>query len=360
MIQRLHHIPIILLSVFWAAGCAHFSETFTESPGSGASGSGYYLEKADNLIQKDELQLAAGYLEIARQLDTENKKISLKINMVKDEIFKKADHHFKKGSAALERHDRSSACEEFLTVLRYFPEHKAALNSLKNKIHPETHFTYSIQKGDTPRTIAEKVYNNADLAFLVEYFIPAEKQGGEASLCLIHLPVLEKKWIQHPRRETVTITSVKSKPDDEKDDQKRALAKQLFEKGKYEKVIPLTQEMVEKKPDDPEVMKLYNYSCYYQGKLLFKKKQFIPAMKMLNQVTMELTEMDRLKSDLRIAMQNQSEIHYRRGVTFFVNEDLEKAIAEWEKTLALAPENQKARKAMENARNLLQKLEGVQ
>jgi len=360
MIQRLHHIPIILLSVLWISGCAHFSEMLTEPPGSGVPGSGYYLEKADNLIQEDELPLAISYLEIARQLDPENKKIPLKINMVKDEIFKKADHHFKKGSAALERHDQSAACKEFLTVLRYFPEHKAALNSLKNKVSPETHFTYSVQKGDTSRTIAEKVYKNADLAFLVEYFIPAEKQEGEESLCLIHLPVLEKKWIQHPRRETPTTSTMKSRSDNEKDNLKRALAKQLFEKGNYNKVIPITQAMIEKNPDDPEVMKLYNYSCYYEGKNLFKKKQFIPAMKMLSQVTMDLKGIDQLKSDLRIAMQNQSEIYYRRGVTFFVNEDLEKAIAEWEKALALAPENQKARKAIENASNLLQKLEGVQ
>ncbi len=359
MTPRLHHITIILLSVLWIAGCAHFSEPFTES-GSGVPNSGDYLEKAEQQIQKDELQLAIRFLEIAWQLDPENKKIPLKINMVKDEIFKKADHHFKKGSAALERHDRSEACKEFLTVLRYFPEHKAALNCLKNKISPETHFTYSVQKGDSSRAIAEKVYKNADLAFLVEYFLPSKKQEGESSLCLIHLPVLEKKWMQHPRRETSTIATVKSKPENEKNNPKQALAKQLFEKGKYEKVIPITQEMVEKNPDDPEAMKLYNYSCYYEGKRLFKKKKLILAMTMLNQVTMDLTEMDQLKSDLRIAMQNQSEVHYRRGVTFFVNEDLEKAITEWEKSLALAPENQKARKAIENASNLLQKLEGVQ
>jgi tetratricopeptide (TPR) repeat protein len=360
MIQRLHYITIILLSVFWTAGCAHFSETFTESPGSETPGSGYYLEKADKLIRKDELQIAASYLEIARQLDPGNKKILSKINILKDEIFKKADDHFKKGMAALYRHDPSEARKQFLTVLRYFPEHKAALNCLKNRIHPETHFTYSVQKGDTPQTIAEKVYKNADLAFLVEYFIQSKKQEGELYPSLIHLPVLEKKWIQLPTREKPADSNVKSESDNEKDNPKRALAKQLFEKGNYKKVIAIIQEMVEKNPDDPEVMKLYNYSCYYEGKTLFKKKQFIPAMKMLSQVTMDLKGMDQLKSDLIIAMQNQSEVHYRRGVTFFVNEDLEKAITEWKKTLALAPENQKARKAIENARNLLQKLEGVQ
>ncbi|MBA4368050.1 MAG: hypothetical protein C0403_10495 [Desulfobacterium sp.] len=360
MSQRLHYTTIILLSVFCAAGCAHFSETFTKSPGSETPGSGYYLEKADQQIRKDELQIAASYLEIARQLDPENKKIPLKINIVKDEIFKKADHHFGKGVVALDRHDQSEARKQFLTVLRYFPEHKAALNCLKNRIHPETQFTYSVQKGDTPRTIAEKVYKNADLAFLVEYFIQSKRQEGKLSPFLIHLPVLGKKWIQLPTRETPANITVKSGSDNEKDNQKRALAKQLFEKGNYKKIIPIIQEMVEKNPDDSELMKLYNYSCYYEGKTLFKKKQFIPAMKMLGQVTMDLKGMDQLRSDLIIAMQNQSEIHYRRGVTFFVNEDLEKAITEWEETLALAPENQKARKAIENARNLLKKLEGVQ
>jgi hypothetical protein len=38
---------------------------------------------------------------------------------------------------------------------------------------------------------------------------------------------------------------------------------------------------------------------------------------------------------------------------------LRQAIIEWEKTLALTPENQKAEKAIENAKNLLHKLEGV-
>ena len=51
----------------------------------------------------------------------------------------------------------------------------------------------------------------------------------------------------------------------------------------------------------------------------------------------------------------QAETHYRAGVAHFVNEDLEGAITEWEKTLALNPEHQKAKRDIKDARNLLEK-----
>ena len=44
----------------------------------------------------------------------------------------------------------------------------------------------------------------------------------------------------------------------------------------------------------------------------------------------------------------------------FVNEDLKKAIAEWETALALDPEHPKARKDLENARSLLEKLGNIE
>ncbi|MFH2065506.1 MAG: hypothetical protein ABIK15_09945 [Pseudomonadota bacterium] len=350
---------IILPFLLWIAGCAHLPEAITGSNGSGEFAAGWYMEKADRLIRGDELQLAWNHLDIARQLAPENKEINLKISKLKDEIIQKADHHFKKGVTAYNHHDLTGAKKEFLTVLRYFPEHKAALNYLKNRIHPENHILYPVQKGDTPEAIAQTVYKNKDLAFLIEYCIALEKQEADTQPSLLHLPILEKKWIRHTPRKTAAAIM---KPESESkiiDRQRRMRAKQLFKQGDYQQVISLTEDMIKKNPDDPEVMKLFNYSCYYEGKTLIRKKQLIPARDILNRITMDLTDIDQLRSELRMEMQNQSEFHYRSGVTHFINEDLRQAIIEWEKTLALTPENQKAEKAIENAKNLLHKLEGV-
>jgi len=48
-----------------------------------------------------------------------------------------------------------------------------------------------------------------------------------------------------------------------------------------------------------------------------------------------------------------AEEHYRRGVSYFIAEDLPRAIREWEETMSLDPEHSNARRDIEKARKLL-------
>ncbi|MEN6320441.1 MAG: hypothetical protein ABFD82_17020 [Syntrophaceae bacterium] len=50
-----------------------------------------------------------------------------------------------------------------------------------------------------------------------------------------------------------------------------------------------------------------------------------------------------------------AEDHYRKGVSFFLAEDMQRAIKEWEETLSIDPEHPNARRNIEKARNLLKK-----
>ncbi len=51
--------------------------------------------------------------------------------------------------------------------------------------------------------------------------------------------------------------------------------------------------------------------------------------------------------------------HYIKGVKYFTDEELDKAIKEWEETLDLDPNHPKAKKDIENARSLLQRLKEI-
>ena len=59
-------------------------------------------------------------------------------------------------------------------------------------------------------------------------------------------------------------------------------------------------------------------------------------------------------------MQRQADIHYRQGVKYFVAENLQKAIDEWELVLRLNPQHPKARQDITNARKLIEKLEAIE
>ena len=48
-----------------------------------------------------------------------------------------------------------------------------------------------------------------------------------------------------------------------------------------------------------------------------------------------------------------AENHYRKGLNYFLAEDLQGAIREWEETLRLDPEHPNAKRDIEKARSLL-------
>ncbi|MDI7261762.1 MAG: tetratricopeptide repeat protein [Thermodesulfobacteriota bacterium] len=60
------------------------------------------------------------------------------------------------------------------------------------------------------------------------------------------------------------------------------------------------------------------------------------------------------KPDLRL--QDQAEVHYAKGLKYFLSEDLRKAIEEWEETLRLNPDHPKAKRDLEKAHRLLKNL----
>jgi tetratricopeptide (TPR) repeat protein len=69
----------------------------------------------------------------------------------------------------------------------------------------------------------------------------------------------------------------------------------------------------------------------------------------------KLNALPKLKKS-EVQTQEQAEIHYARGVRHFLDEELEKAIAEWEETVRLNPEHSKAKRDLEKARRLLKNL----
>jgi len=52
-----------------------------------------------------------------------------------------------------------------------------------------------------------------------------------------------------------------------------------------------------------------------------------------------------------------AEVYYNTGVKYYVNDKIEQAIREWNETLALNPKHPRVSKDIENAQNLLKKLQ---
>lgn len=77
----------------------------------------------------------------------------------------------------------------------------------------------------------------------------------------------------------------------------------------------------------------------------------VPAQEMLHQ-----TPVPSKPLKLDASLQEQADVHYAKGIKYFLSEELEKAIEQWEETLRINPNHPNAKRDLQRARNLLKNL----
>jgi len=92
---------------------------------------------------------------------------------------------------------------------------------------------------------------------------------------------------------------------------------------------------------------------------LLIQKKYDEALRLLDKADPANVCVEKIRLAVKKTIKQQAEAYYIQGVKYFLNEELESAIKEWEKTLKLNPEHDKAKKNIKNARSLLEKLKKV-
>jgi tetratricopeptide (TPR) repeat protein len=303
----------------------------------------HYQAKALEFEKRGEMQMSLLNWKIAGNLRPGDRKIEEKIADLKASIENEAEKHFKKGVASYKNDSFEGAKKEFLTALRYNPDHSEALDYLKHKLTGEGYIVYKVKEGDTLRAIAQEVYKDPGKDFLISHFTDIETKEHPAPGITLKLPILEPELTG----ELVNI------------EEELIKARNCLKAEDYEKVLTIAGKILEYDPENKDAADLANASYYQIGKSLCLKERYMEALKMFNKVPPDHEGVKESISDVIKRLIKQAEIHYRMGVKHFVNEELEKAIKEWERTLVLNPEHQKAKKDIEDARSLLEKLNQI-
>jgi len=387
--------------------------------------SSYYLKKATTYKNNDELQLALFFLKIAATLSPDDMAIVGKISDLKLAIDSKSNKYFKKGKKFYHQKKIEEAREQFLIALRYNPDHKDALDYLKNRLIPREYINYTFEKKDSLKIISNKFYKDPELVFLIVYFNDLESDTEPDPGKILKIPLLEPQFNQtigdHRQdmisaknlfgkkryQEVIVITqkilkndplnkeTVKLKNDafyqigiqlsrqgkyfEAIDTFKKITpeyegvnsvihdaiyhellkAENLLKKNKYEESIDLSEKILDYDRSNTAAKNLISTSFCQQGKNLLKRKKYDAALKVLAKVDPADDCAGKIKLAVKKAIEQQAEVHYIQGVKHFLNEELQSAINEWEKTLKLNPEHDKAKKNIKNADNLLEKLKKV-
>ncbi len=363
-------IPIQITVALMLAGCAGVEKSKPTTVVEPISSSAY-KNKALEYEKKRNLTKALDYWRITASIDPSDAKSKGKVALVAAISKSFARTHFKKGVTYYKKRHFKNARKEFMIALRHDPEHKQALNYLQNKFIRSVYSSYQVRQGDTYNRIADKVYKDPDKGFLIASVNKLAFKKKPRSGAILKIPRLDNilkatpKIKQEPSDETGTEES--DLPDQEISlnpiidiENELTNARNYFTAKNYPKVLPITQTILENDPSNSEALKLKNQAYLFMGKELMLKKKYAESLNMFNEVDADFEGAQEAVNDVKKQMMQEAEEHYRRGVKQFLNEELNKAIEEWEQTLLLNPEHAKARKDIENARDLLEKYEKVQ
>jgi tetratricopeptide (TPR) repeat protein len=281
---------------------------------------------------------------------------TMRISELKKQIPAEADGHFRKGLKFFESHSYAQARKEFLFTLYLQPDHAEARRYLKEKMDGEDTLAYEVKKGDTIKGVARKFYKDPQKGFLIAYFNNLKIDSRIEPPMILRIPIVDSP---QPKKPSVSVKITANGHPEEAVDIPRVLdeAKRAYRAENYGESAGLAEKALQYDPANKEGLELMNASHYQLGRQLGQQKKYHEAVEAFRRVDSGYKDVG-----LQLAQNRKllAEAHYIRGVQFFIGEEIEKAIQEWEATLTLEPKHPKARKDIENARSLLHKLEKVQ
>jgi tetratricopeptide (TPR) repeat protein len=179
----------VIFLVFLLAGCAQLG---TKSPAQLAK---EYTAKAKEYEEKGDLVEALKQYKLVLTVDPANKLAQEKSATLEPQLNKLAEEHYQNGLKYYRQGQYPPARKEFLTALRYNPEHmeaKEKLTAARKEIeHVKRYITHTLQADETIATLAERYYGDYRKFHLIAEYNELEdatkvKVGQE-----IKIPVIE-------------------------------------------------------------------------------------------------------------------------------------------------------------------------
>jgi tetratricopeptide (TPR) repeat protein len=327
-----------------------------------------YLSKASAYETKGDLQMALFYSTVAASLSPEEKALSRRVSRLKNHIRKQADLHFKEGIRFLRGRQMEKARQAFIDTLRCDPKHEKALDYINSKFSPFKTVSYKVEKGDTKAKIAAKVFLDPDKTFLISYFYD-ETSGREVlpKGMILNLPYVASPPVgklaeknraaqETPPTEPLETASLPAF----NVGLELAKAEELLKDKRYDDALVIADEILDHDYDSVEAEGLINKVYYQKGSDLFEHQHYLDARTVFGYIDPEFIPTQEILAEIKTILNKQAETHYLKGVKFFINEELENAIQEWETVLMLNPEHAKAASDIQDATRLLKKLQEME
>jgi tetratricopeptide (TPR) repeat protein len=346
-----------------------------------------YIEKAEALAQSGDLRKARSYLQLAVEMNPNDQEALRKKRELDSRIEALTKKETAQAEASLAEGRREGALKHYLRVLALAPENQQAIAFLRS-YNENMQSIHVVKPGETLADVAEKKYGDPGAAAVVAGFNRLKAGASLAEGTMLTLPSLDDLKRQAPGDDVVPATVLpevaqegatadggegeesltasidpKAGEDSGMHDPAAAIARPVDEllneaeacllQKHYGTALANVEKVLKKYKDDPRALDMRNASYYALGKEYYEKDLYQEAFEAFSEADSNYRDVSEKVEELRHSL---SEQHYTQGVKFFVEEQLELALEEWNKALQYDPEHPQAAKDIDKVKQLQEKL----
>lgn len=315
-----------------------------------------YQEMAAEHEKNAEFVKALQFWQIVNGFVPNDAEVAQKVKDLKAKIKKLAESHFDKGVNHHRNKSFNDARKEFLAALLYNPAHREALDYLQGKVEEENFRYFEIKRSATLQEVAEQAYNDPDKDFLIAFFNNVDVNAKLEQGMLLRVPITGSEPKQMANIEVAKLGAAKSEKD------VNVNVKEMISKAisyvnthRYGEALGIAYQIM-----NYNVEKDVKNDFYYQvGVALVKDQKYSEALKLFSLIDSGYRDVSSYIDSVKKIVRGKAEDSYKKGVNFYINNNYQKAVDEWEYTLVIDPTHKKAKEDIEKARELLKKLKEI-
>jgi tetratricopeptide (TPR) repeat protein len=373
-----------------------------------------YVVMARSAEKHDNLPEAIKYWRIVRAADPTNRQAFDKVVELEKKAAVKAESLYKQGLRHMGRGRVNKARHAMLSALYYNPDHALARDYLRHKITARDYRVHIVKPGDTLRKIAAKYYPDDKMYLAIEYLSDLKDRDIIRVGQSLRVPVFEIRPEDRkgPVNEQVVEFVAEVAGDEETDgssvaygdaaaqkqkarpsapaktpeaaravaradtpapepatakkslvDEKEAItgrllaeADQSLAKDDYRQTAAISEQVLRLDPQSGRARELKNESYHAMGESLVADQEYREALAVLNHVDPSYKDTSHL---LGRARTNLAEMHYKKGVLYFTEEELDMAAEEWQQALEYDPDHANASRDLERVRELQKRINRI-
>jgi tetratricopeptide (TPR) repeat protein len=268
-----------------------------------------------------------------------------------------AEAHYRLGLKYLAQGKYRDGKQQFLTTLRYWPQHKGALKKLQSQTQIKTkrYILHTVQKGETISIISINYYNDPKhfqtiarfnnlpdattvrvgkelkipeidgVPFLVPEGTPEIITDGQAMDRQLTTPDSE-----HREAQQTEAIQADAQAFDNMVANYRDAGLELFNEKKYDEAVIEFKKVVNADPQDFKTQEYLFKAHFSSAQDLLKEKQYQAADKQLQACLDFRSDCLQCLPLIKQCEDSYKELHYQLGIRYFGEEKLENAINEWQ------------------------------